>query len=69
MYVVYIRIGAVTLWLNTWLEYYDAYREAESLNKVDYKAYYFVRYKENFDGKNNDFRPRDYTKVPHGQEI
>ena len=56
MYVVYFKIGAVTLWLNTWLDYYDAYREAESLNKRDYKAYYFVRYKESFNGKNNDFR-------------
>jgi hypothetical protein len=55
MYVVYIRIGALNLVLNTWDEYYDAYREAESLNKCDYKAYYFVRYKESFNGKNNDF--------------
>jgi len=55
MYVVYCRIGAVTLPLNYWQVYYDAFREAESLNKVDYKAYYYVRYKENFDGKNNDF--------------
>ena len=56
MYIVYVRIGAVTLGLNAWDEYYDAYREAESLNKVDYKAYYYVRYKEKFDGKNNDLR-------------
>ena len=55
MFIVYVRIGAVTLGLNAWDEYYDAYREAESLNKVDYKGYYFVRYKENFHGKNNDF--------------
>jgi len=51
MYIVYVRIGEVTLWLNTWLDCYDAYLEAESLNKADYKAYYYVQYKENFDGK------------------
>jgi len=55
MYIVYVQIGAVTLWLNTWLDYYDAYLEAESLNKADYKAYYYVKYRENFDGKNTDF--------------
>ena len=55
MYIVYVRLGAITVWLNTWLEYYDAYREAESLNKMDSKGYYFVKYKENFDGKNTDF--------------
>ena len=49
--------------LNVWETYWVAFREVESLNKRDYKAYYFVRYKENFDGKDNDFRPRDYTKV------
>ena len=51
MYVVYCRIGMLTLPLSCWQAHYDAYREAESLNKVDYKAYYYVRYKENFDGK------------------
>ena len=69
MYVVYVRIGALTLVLNAWDNYFDAYKEMESLNKVDYKAYYYVRYKENFDGKDYDFRPRDYTKVPFGDEI
>lgn len=54
MYIVYCRLGAVTLPLNCWEEFYDAHREAESLNKVDYKAHYFVRYEENFNGKNND---------------
>lgn len=48
MYVVYVRIGNFDLVLNTWLDYYEAYREAESLNKRDYKGYYFVAYKEKF---------------------
>ena len=69
MYVVYVRIGALTIVLNAWEDYWLAFREVESLNKRDYKAYYFVRYKENFDGKNDDFRPRDYTTVPFGQKI
>ena len=51
MYIVYCRIGAVVLPLNSWGQYYDAFREAESLNKADYKCYYFIRYKENFNGK------------------
>ena len=51
MFVVYVRLGAVNLVLNYWDNYYDAHREQESLNKVDYKGYYFVRYKENVDGK------------------
>ena len=55
--------------LNVWETYWPAFREVESLNKRDYKAYYFVRYKENFDGKDDDFRPRDYTTVPYGQEV
>ena len=55
MYIIYCRIGALTLVLNAWEDYWLAFREAESLNKRDYKAYYFVRYKENFNGKNNDF--------------
>ena len=62
MYVVYLRLGAMTLVLNAWEDYWLAFQEVESLNKRDYKAYYFVRYKENFDGKDYDFRPRDYTK-------
>ena len=55
MYVVYVRIGALTLVLNAWEDYWLAFREAESLNKRDYKGYYFVRKQENFHGKNNDF--------------
>lgn len=51
MFVVYVRLGAVNLVLNCWDNYYDAHREQESLNKADYKGYYFVRYKENVDGK------------------
>ena len=30
--------------LNVWETYWPAFREVESLNKRDYKAYYFVRY-------------------------
>ena len=56
MYVVYVRIGALTLVLNAWDNYFDAYKEMESLNKVDYKAYYYVRYKEKFDGKDYEVR-------------
>ncbi len=63
MYVVYCRIGLLTLPLNTWQAYYDAHREAESLNKVDFKAYYYVRYKENIDGKNIDLRPHADSQV------
>ena len=48
MYIVYVRIGDLDLVLNTWLEYYDAFREAESLNKWDYKGYYYVVYKEEY---------------------
>ena len=55
MYVVYCKIGKVTFWLNSWSAYNDAHKEAESLNKVDYKAYYYVRYKENLNGKNTNF--------------
>lgn len=49
--------------LNSWQAYYDAHREAESLNKVDFKAYYYVRYKENIDGKNIDLRPHADSQV------
>jgi len=63
MYVVYCRIGLLTLPLNCWQAYYDAHREAESLNKVDFKAYYYVRYKENIDGKNIDLRPHADSQV------
>ena len=55
MYIVFFVTSGKTQWLTTWLEYSDAYREAESLNKRDHRAFYFVRYKENFNGKNNDF--------------
>jgi hypothetical protein len=55
MYIVYVRIGNIDLVLNTWLDYLLAFREAESLNKRDYKGYYYVVYREKFNGKNNDF--------------
>ena len=48
MYVVYVRIGALTIVLNAWEDYWLAFKESESLNKRDYKGYYFVCYKENF---------------------
>lgn len=54
MYVVFFESGGVVFWLSTWLDYYEAYREAESLNKRDYKAYYYVKYRENFNGKNTN---------------
>ena len=48
MYVVYVQVGELAMPLNTWLDYWLAYQEAESLNKRDYKGYYFVAYKEKF---------------------
>jgi hypothetical protein len=54
MYIVFCVLSGSPVWISTWLEYYDAYREAESLNKRDHKAFYYVRYKENFNGKDND---------------
>ena len=41
-YIVRFRAGPLDMWLNTWLDYYDAFREAQSLNDRDYKAYYYV---------------------------
>jgi len=51
MYVVFCVLSGKPDWVSTWLDYYDAYREAESLNKRDYRAFYYVRYKEKFNGK------------------
>lgn len=62
-YIVWFESGPVNLWLNTWLDYYDALREAQSLNQRDYKAYYYVTLGEIKDGKANDLRPRPYPQV------
>ena len=51
MYIVYCRVGALTLVLNAWEDYWLAFREVESLNKRDYKAYYFVRKRRIFMAK------------------
>lgn len=48
MYIVFFRVGSVTSWLSTWSDYYDAYKEVESLSKRDSKATYFVEYRETF---------------------
>jgi len=68
-YIVRYRAGPLDMWLNTWLDYYDAFREAQSLNERDFKAYYYVTLGEIKNGKNNDFRPHDHSKVSHGQEV
>ena len=62
-YIVWFESGPIRMWVNTWLDYYDAFREAQSLNERDYKAYYYVTLGEIQDGKANDLRSRPYSKV------
>ena len=62
-YIVRYQAGPIDMWLNTWLDYYDAFREAQSLNERDFKAYYYVTLGEIQDGKANDLRSRPYSKV------
>ena len=64
-YIVRYWLGH-DMWLNTWLDYYDAFREAQSLNERDYKAYYYVTLGEIKNGKANDLRPRSDSQVPQG---
>ena len=33
-YIVRYQAGPIDMWLNTWLDYYDAFREAQSLNEA-----------------------------------
>ena len=65
-YIVRYQAGPIDMWLNTWLDYYDAFREAQSLNERDFKAYYYVTLGEIKNGKANDLRSRSDSQVPQG---
>ena len=56
MFIVMVEIGKIRTWISSWRCHFDAFREAQSLNEMDVKGYYYVIFREKFYGKNDDIR-------------